>query len=213
MWHPAKRWPVIGILLATSATVWLAALARSGAPPSRLRAVHGAWTAADTAILEHAAVRSAARLAAGGAARQSLAARTPAGPARLRADARVEFVLTYRGCDVARTGAGPVPVGLIGLDRAQVARQYSGVVILSLTPGRVVMQRELPGCPGDVVTILAREGRVTVVDGRPGDLGALVARTEVLVRALGRDERLRLERGIVVSRAAWAKVVAELGAR
>ena len=132
----------------------------------------------------------------------------PAGAPRLLPGARVRVVLRYAGCPVARIGEGPVPVGLVGMDRAEVARQFVHTEVVSLTPDRLVLERVLPGCPGDVVTVTERDGRVVVRAGRPGDLGAVVAVTDIPVRGLSRADRLRLAAGIVTERGRWREVVA-----
>jgi len=94
------------------------------------------------------------------------------------------------------------------MDRAEVARQFVHTEVVSLTPDRLVLERVLPGCPGDVVTVTERDGRVVVRAGRPGDLGAVVAVTDIPVRGLSRADRLRLEAGIVTERGRWREVVA-----
>ena len=132
------------------------------------------------------------------------------GPVRLAPGASVRFIIQYPGCGAQRFGEGPLPVGLVGMDRLQVARQFAQAVVVSLAPDRLVLRRVLPGCPGGVVTLVERGGVVTVVAGRPGDLGRVVARTDLAVRALGRADRLRLEQGIVVSEGAWPGAVADL---
>ena len=157
-----------------------------------------------------AAARTAGPTGASGATPAPAGQAPDVGPARLSPGASVQFIIQYPGCGAQRSGEGPLPAGLVGMDRVQVARQFAQAAVVSLTPDRLVLRRALPGCPGGVVTLVERGGVVTVVAGRPGDLGAVVARTDLPVRALGREDRLRLERGIVVPEGAWERTVADL---
>jgi hypothetical protein len=131
-------------------------------------------------------------------------------PERLAADATIQVRVEYSACQQQATGEGPLPPGLVGMTRAQVARQFRETVIASFGPERLVLRRRLPGCPDGVVTLVERDGRVTVLAGRPGHLGGVVARTGLEARALGRAERLRLEQGIVVPAGAWPEALRAL---
>lgn len=125
----------------------------------------------------------------------------------------MEYTLVYEGCGLQRRGSGPLPPGLVGLDRAAVARAFADAVVVALAPDLLRLRRAVPGCPADTVTLLEREGSVAVVEGRPGDLGRLVQRTDVAVRSLAPEDRLRLERGLVVPAARWSQALAEMRAR
>jgi hypothetical protein len=93
-----------------------------------------------------------------------------------------------------------------------VARAVAPDAVLSFSPRALVLQRELPGCPGDVVTLAVQDGRVVVLAGRPGDLGPVLSRTDIPARGLPPAERRRLENGYAVPAASAGAVLATLRA-
>ena len=136
--------------------------------------------------------------------------RAPEPPVVLAPTAMVRFVVEYRVCAVRRAGSGPIPPGLAGLDRTAVARVVAPDAITGFSPDLLVVHRELPGCPGDVVTLAIRGGEVVVRSGRPGDLGPVVARTAIPARGLGPAEAGALENGSAVSASAVGAAIAAL---
>jgi hypothetical protein len=134
------------------------------------------------------------------AAAAAVAAATPAPPRApaqpvLLPDAAVTVVVSYPACGVRREGRGPVPPGLAGLTEREAARALAPDRVAAFSPRGLVLERTLPGCPGDAVTLAVRGGEVVVRAGPPGDLGPVVDRTGIPARALGPDERARLENG------------------
>lgn len=117
----------------------------------------------------------------------------------LAPDAQVRFELVYPTCGVRREGVGPVPVGLVGQDRRQVARALGDDVISGFTPDLLVVERQYPGCPGDTVTLVERGGLVVVLAGRPGDTGKVIRSTDIPVRALSPVDIRKLEAGLSVA--------------
>lgn len=134
------------------------------------------------------------------------ATRAPEGRTVLAAGAEVEVVLEYPACGLRRSGRGPLPVGLLGLDVRQVSRALSGpsegplngYEVRALTPDLLVLRRTAPGCPAATVTFVARDGVVTVLSGPPGDTGAILRRSPIPLRGLPRVDQARLERGFPV---------------
>ncbi len=158
-----------------------------------------------------AAVAAAAALAA----RAPGPAPRPAPPPTLRPDAAVTVVVAYPSCGVRREGRGPLPPGLAGLAEPEVRALVAPDRVVGFSPEGLVLERALPGCPADAVTLGVRGGEVVVRAGRPGDLGPIVERTGIPARALPPTERERLENGRVVRaadlRTALAALRAEAG--
>jgi hypothetical protein len=137
------------------------------------------------------------------------AGRAPEGPIVLAAGALVEVVIEYPACALRRSGRGPLPVGLLGLDARQVSRALGGhpqgpqgplhgYEVRALTPQLLVLRRTAPGCPAATVTLVGQDGVVTVLSGPPGDTGAVLRRTPIPLRGLARVDQARLERGFPV---------------
>jgi hypothetical protein len=144
------------------------------------------------------------------AAAAALAARAPTPPSlALRPDAVVTVVVAYPACAVRREGRGPLPPGLAGLAEPEVRALVAPDRVVAFSATALVLERSLPGCPKDTVTLGVRDGEVVVRAGRPGDLGPVVQRTGIPARALPPAERARLENGRVV---AAADLPAALGA-
>lgn len=119
-------------------------------------------------------------------------------PQVLLADAQVQVVLQYPACGIRKVGSGPIPVGLIGQGRPAVAAALRPERITHFAPDLLVLDRRLPGCPADTVTLRVRDGVVVVLAGPPGDTGAVLQRTAIAGGALGAADARRLEAGLAV---------------
>ena len=146
------------------------------------------------------------------------AAGAPEGSIVLAAGAEVEVILEYPACGLRRSGRGPLPVGLVGLDVRQVSRALGGHLdgppngyeVRALTPELLVLRRMAPGCPAATVTLVGRDGVVTVLSGPPGDTGAVLRRTPIPLRGLARVDQARLERGFPVPATGCAEELGRL---
>ena len=130
--------------------------------------------------------------------RGAVAPAEPAAPVTLTGGAQVRFVLKYPACDIRMSGQGPLPVGLIGLDRRQVAALLGQDVISDFSPDLLVLERQLPGCPVDSVTLAVRQGMVVVLAGPRGALNGPAQETGIAVRSLTRENAHRVEQGWTV---------------
>lgn len=168
------------------------------------------WAAGAAAVACLAAVAVARQPAAGrvqtpppqpahGRVAAAVSARGLAGAAAiLSPEAQVRFAVVYASCGVRREGTGPVPVGLIGQTRAGVALALAPAVVVGFSADLLVVERRLPGCPGDTVTLVERDGLVVELSGPPGDTGAVLRRTGIPVRGLGQADAARIEAGLAV---------------
>lgn len=124
-------------------------------------------------------------------------ATAPAGDA-LAATAVVRFIALYPACGVRRAGSGPLPVGLAGRTRADVSAALAPAQVVGFAPDLLVVERRFPGCPGDTVTLVQRDGVVVALSGPPGDTGPVLRRTGIPVRGLDAADAARLEAGWAV---------------
>ena len=125
-------------------------------------------------------------------------AAAPPSPVRLGPDARVRFVTAYPACGLERSGEGPLPPALAGLDAQQAARALAPDVVTGLSPGLLTVRRQWPGCPADSLTLAIRGGEVVVLAGRPGDSGPITGRSGIPARALTPASSRALENGLRV---------------
>ncbi len=128
----------------------------------------------------------------------AVAARRASAGMVLSSTAQVRVLVSYPMCGVRREGAGPVPVGLIGRTRSQVAADVAPEVVTGFSPTLLTLQRRFPGCPGDTVTLVERDGVVVELSGPPGDTGAVLRRTGIPVRGLGPGDAARIEAGLAL---------------
>lgn len=126
-----------------------------------------------------------------------LTAAAPAPPAapRLAPSARVRFIVAYPACAVRLAGDGPLPVGLIGQDARQVGALLGNDVIIWFRPELLVLERQLPGCPRDHVTLVGRDGMVVVLAGPRGATTGPGAPTGIALRSLPASDIHRIEAG------------------
>lgn len=118
---------------------------------------------------------------------------------RLAPTAEVRVLLTYPACSLRLSGQGPIPVGLIGLDRRQAGRALGELALIQFTPQLLVVERAIRGCPVDYVTLVARAGMVEVLAGPRGATTGPGQPTGIPVRALPITDVHRLEGGWTVS--------------
>ncbi len=136
---------------------------------------------------------------------------TPAPAAAVLAgNAQVRFELQYPSCGIRREGQGPLPRGLVGLARRQVASVFGSDVIVRFEPNLLVLRRRLPGCPQDSVTLVARSGQVMVLQGPRGDAQGPGRPTGIRLRGLPPALAQQVEAGWTVPAAALAETLARL---
>ena len=126
-----------------------------------------------------------------------LTAAAPAPPPapHLAPSARVRFILAYPACAVRLAGEGPLPVGLIGMDARQVAGILGDDVVVALSAELLVLERQVPGCPVDHVTLVGRDGMVVVLAGPRGATTGPGQSTGIELRSLPASDVHRIEVG------------------
>lgn len=115
--------------------------------------------------------------------------------------AQVRVEVRYPHCPrdpQGASGTGPVPAGLVGLDRSAAAQVLRGYQITEFTGDLLVLVRDVGGCRTAVYTLQDRAGFVVVRQGPPGDAGPIRQSTDIPVRSLGPAARRGLESGIAV---------------
>lgn len=117
---------------------------------------------------------------------------------KLNAGAKLRYITYYVGCGHKIIEEDIIDETYVGLSKTEIQQKEVDWVIDSFTPNEVILKREESGICGNHYYIGIQNGYVALFQGVPGMQSTLVEQTDIMADILREDDRLILEKGLII---------------
>lgn len=117
---------------------------------------------------------------------------------KLNAGAKLIYITYYVGCGDEITEEKNIDDKYVGYTKSELEQHEKDWDIDSFTPDEVKLKREIHGICNNHYYIGIQNGYVALFQGIPGIESTLVERTDIIADTLREDDRLILEKGLVI---------------
>jgi len=117
---------------------------------------------------------------------------------KLKPGAKMIYVTFYSGCGHEVRQEEPLDDRFSGFTRQQLEKEINDWEIESFAPDEVVLKKQVDGVCDDHYYIGLNGGYVTLFRGIPGVRSEIMEKTDILADTLREEDRVMLEKGIII---------------
>ena len=118
---------------------------------------------------------------------------------KLNAGAKLIYSTFYVGCGDEVTEEKSIEDRHIGYTKSKLEQDERDWDIVNFTPDEVKLKREVHGICSNHYYIGIQNGYVALFQGIPGMQSTLVERTDIIADTLREDDRMVLEKGLIIN--------------
>lgn len=118
---------------------------------------------------------------------------------KLTTGAKLKYITFYIGCGDEITEEKNIDKKYIGLTKAELQQIEEDWCIDNFTPDEVILKREKNGICDNHYYVGIKDGYVALFQGIPGLQSTLIEKTGIMVDILRQDDRLILEKGLIIN--------------
>lgn len=116
----------------------------------------------------------------------------------LKPGAKLIFLTHFNGCGHEEITEELLEDALFGFTKEELEENMKDWTVEYFSPEQVNLRREVNGSCSEHYYIGIYEGYVALFQGRPGFEGSLIEKTDIMADVLREDDRIILEKGLVI---------------
>ena len=113
--------------------------------------------------------------------------------------AKLIYITFYTGCGDEIIEKKDIDEKYIGLTKAELEQNEEDWFIDNFTPNEAILKREQNGICNNHYYVGIKDGYVALFQGIPGFQSTLIEKTSIIVDTLREDDRLILEKGLIIN--------------